>query len=95
MVRVPGSIVARGGFDGLEIWRMANTFCQIWPRTNKGCSPCAKFADKPFVGRQIWSVTPSKNEIWSLACEYRDLVTELPQKQAPVTRFLDGALIPH
>jgi hypothetical protein len=53
-VRMAGSIVAQGGSDGLEIWRMATTFCQIRPRTNKGCSSCAKFVDKAFVVRQIW-----------------------------------------
>ena len=38
----------------LEIWRRANTLHQIWRRTNKGRSPCAKFADELCVVRQIW-----------------------------------------
>ncbi len=78
----------------LEIWRRANTLHQIWRRTNECRSPCAKFAVGLCVVRQIWSLGPAKNEIWLLGREYRDLVTELPQKRAPVTKFRDRALIP-
>jgi hypothetical protein len=50
-------------------------------------SPCAKFAVGLCVVRQIWSQGRAKNEIWSLGREYRDLVTELPQKLEPATKF--------